>query len=48
MHERVALLGGELSAGLAPGGGFVVAAQLPLGVPASQPVAVAAEPRQPA
>jgi signal transduction histidine kinase len=48
MHERVALLGGELSAGLAPGGAFIVAAQLPLGVPASQPVAVAAEPRQPA
>jgi signal transduction histidine kinase len=48
MHERVALLGGELSAGLAPGGGFVVAAQLPLGVPMSQPVAVAAEPGQPA
>jgi signal transduction histidine kinase len=48
MHERVALLGGELTAGSAPGGGFVVAAQLPLGVPVSQPFAVAAEPRQPA
>lgn len=44
MHERVALLGGELSAGPAPGGGFIVAAQLPLGVAVSQPVAVAAEP----
>ena len=48
MHERVALLGGELTAGSAPGGGFVVAAQLPLGVPVSQPFAAAAEPRQPA
>jgi signal transduction histidine kinase len=46
MHERVALLGGELTAGSVPGGGFVVAAQLPLGVPVSQPFAVAAEPRQ--
>jgi len=31
MHERVALLGGSLSAGPAPGGGFVVSAVLPLG-----------------
>jgi signal transduction histidine kinase len=31
MHERVALLGGSLSAGPAPDGGFVVAAVLPLG-----------------
>jgi len=31
MHERVALLGGSLSAAPAPGGGFVVSAVLPLG-----------------
>ena len=31
MRERVALLGGSLSAGPAPGGGFMVAAALPLG-----------------
>jgi len=31
MHERVALLGGSLSAGPAPEGGFVVSAVLPLG-----------------
>ena len=31
MHERVALLGGSLTACLAPGGGFVVSAVLPLG-----------------
>jgi signal transduction histidine kinase len=31
MHERVALLGGWLSAGPAPEGGFVVSAVLPLG-----------------
>jgi signal transduction histidine kinase len=31
MRERVALLGGSLSAGPAYGGGFVVAARLPLG-----------------
>jgi signal transduction histidine kinase len=30
MRERVALLGGSLSAGAAPGGGFVVSAVLPL------------------
>jgi signal transduction histidine kinase len=35
MRERVALLGGQLSAGPEPGGGFVVAAQLPLGTPAA-------------
>jgi signal transduction histidine kinase len=34
MRERVALLGGSLSAGPAPGGGFVVCAELPLGLPA--------------
>jgi signal transduction histidine kinase len=45
MHERVTLLGGHLSAGPEPGGGFVVAAQLPLGPVMSPPVAVAAEPR---
>jgi signal transduction histidine kinase len=31
MRERVALLGGSLSAGPAPNGGFVVSAVLPLG-----------------
>jgi signal transduction histidine kinase len=31
MRERVALLGGSLSAGPSPGGGFVVSAVLPLG-----------------
>jgi signal transduction histidine kinase len=31
MHERVALLGGSLSAGPSPDGGFVVSAVLPLG-----------------
>jgi signal transduction histidine kinase len=31
MRERVALLGGSLAAGPAPGGGFVVSATLPLG-----------------
>jgi signal transduction histidine kinase len=31
MRERVALLGGSMSAGPAPGGGFVVSAVLPLG-----------------
>lgn len=30
MRERVALLGGTLTTGDAPGGGFVVAADLPL------------------
>jgi signal transduction histidine kinase len=34
MHERVALLGGSLSAGPTPAGGFVVSAVLPLGGPA--------------
>jgi signal transduction histidine kinase len=34
MRERVQLLGGSLSAGPAPGGGFVVSALLPLGGPA--------------
>jgi len=34
MRERVALLGGSLSAGPAPDGGFVVSAMLPLGGPA--------------
>jgi len=48
MRERVTLLGGQLSAGPEPGGGFVVAAQLPLVAPISQPVAVVADPRQPA
>jgi signal transduction histidine kinase len=31
MRERVELLGGSLSAGPVPGGGFVVSAVLPLG-----------------
>ena len=31
MRERVALLGGSLSAGPSPDGGFVVSAVLPLG-----------------
>jgi signal transduction histidine kinase len=34
MRERAALLGGSLSAGPAPGGGFVVSAVLPVGAPA--------------
>ena len=34
MRERVALLGGSLSAGPAPGGGFVVSAVLPFGAAA--------------
>ena len=34
MRERVELLGGSLSAGPAPGGGFTVSAVLPLGGPA--------------
>jgi signal transduction histidine kinase len=38
MRERVALLGGSLSAGPAPGGGFVVSAVLPLGQ-ATRPLA---------
>jgi signal transduction histidine kinase len=33
MRERVALLGGSLSAGPTPAGGFVVSAVLPLGEP---------------
>ncbi|MGN6792983.1 MAG: sensor histidine kinase [Streptosporangiaceae bacterium] len=47
MHERVTLLGGELSAG-PEAGGFVVAALLPLSAPMSPSVVVAAEPRLPA
>jgi signal transduction histidine kinase len=34
MRERAALLGGDFSAGPRPGGGFRVAARLPLPVPA--------------
>ncbi|GAA1797601.1 sensor histidine kinase [Actinomadura chokoriensis] len=34
MRERVAVLGGELETGPAPGGGFQVAARLPIGEPA--------------
>jgi signal transduction histidine kinase len=34
MRERVALLGGSMSAAPAPGGGFIVWAVLPLGEPA--------------
>jgi signal transduction histidine kinase len=34
MRERVALLGGSLSAGPAPDGGFVVSAVLPVGAAA--------------
>jgi signal transduction histidine kinase len=32
MHERVKIYGGEMSAGAAPGGGFVLSARLPLEV----------------
>jgi signal transduction histidine kinase len=39
MRERVALLGGSLSAGPSPDGGFVVSAVLPLGGTTSQPAA---------
>lgn len=39
MRERVALLGGSLSAAPSPDGGFVVTALLPLGDPAGQPTA---------
>jgi signal transduction histidine kinase len=39
MRERVALLGGSLSAGPAPGGGFLVSAVLPLRGPASERIA---------
>jgi hypothetical protein len=35
MRERAALLGGSLSAGPSPGGGFVVSAVLPLGAAAN-------------
>jgi signal transduction histidine kinase len=34
MRERVAMLGGSLSAGPTPTGGFVLTAVLPLGEPA--------------
>jgi signal transduction histidine kinase len=34
MRERVALLGGSLSAGPTPAGGFMVSVELPLGEPA--------------
>ena len=36
MRERVAMLDGSLSVGPAPGGGFVVSAELPLGAVAAQ------------
>jgi signal transduction histidine kinase len=35
MHERAIMVGGTLSAGAAPGGGFVVEAELPVPVPAA-------------
>lgn len=37
MHERVGLVGGRLSAGPRPGGGFSVSASLPTSVPAGTP-----------
>lgn len=33
LRDRVGVLGGELSAGREPGGGFVVRAQIPTGGP---------------
>ncbi|MEZ5205673.1 MAG: sensor histidine kinase [Acidimicrobiales bacterium] len=38
MHERAALVGGTVSAGPAPGGGFAVQAHLPLAAPAATTV----------
>jgi hypothetical protein len=38
MRERVALLGGRLSAGPRPGGGFTVRAELPAAAPLDCPV----------
>ena len=37
MRERAALLGGDFSAGPLPGGGFRVAARLPVPAPAPAP-----------
>jgi signal transduction histidine kinase len=37
MHRRAAAVGGHLTAGPGPGGGFVVRAELPLGSPAAVP-----------
>jgi signal transduction histidine kinase len=39
MRERAALLGGELTAGARPGGGFQVRARLPLLLPPDPAVA---------
>jgi signal transduction histidine kinase len=44
MRERVALLGGSMSAGPAPDGGYVVSAVLPLGDTTAQPTAKQAAP----
>jgi signal transduction histidine kinase len=43
MRERAAAVGGELSTGAAPGGGFLVQATLPAGTPGAGPMASTAK-----